>query len=42
MKKKISDESPVGKSVLGHKQGEIVDVEVPSGIIQYQILEISK
>lgn len=42
MKKKISDESPVGKAVLGHKQGETVDVEVPSGIIQYQILEISK
>ncbi len=42
MKKKISDESPVGKAVIGHKVDEIVDAEVPSGIIQYQILEITK
>lgn len=42
LKKRISDESPVGKAVLGHKQGEIVDAEVPSGVIQYQILEIMK
>lgn len=42
LKKKISDESPVGKAVIGHKQNEIVDAEVPSGIIQYQIMEISK
>ena len=40
--KKISDESPVGKAVLGRKVGETVDAEVPSGVIQYQILEISK
>jgi transcription elongation factor GreA len=42
MKKKISDESPVGKAVIGHKAGEVVDAEVPSGIIQYEILEITK
>jgi transcription elongation factor GreA len=42
IKKRISDESPVGKAVLGHKVNEIVDAEVPSGIIQYQILEIAK
>lgn len=40
--KKISDESPVGKALIGHKVGEIVDVEAPSGIIQYEIIEISK
>lgn len=39
---KISDESPVGKSLLGHTPGDIVDVEVPSGIIQFEILEILK
>lgn len=39
---KISDESPVGKALLGHKVGEIVDVEVPAGMIQFKILEISK
>lgn len=42
LKKRISDESPVGKAVLGHKQGETVDAEVPSGVIQYQILDIAK
>lgn len=39
---KISDESPVGKGLIGHSLGEIVDVEVPSGVIQLEILEISK
>lgn len=42
LEKKISDESPVGKAVIGHKVGETVDAEVPAGVIQYQILEISK
>ena len=40
--KKISDESPVGKAMLGHKVGDIVDVEAPSGINQYEIIEIAK
>lgn len=38
--KKISNESPVGKALLGKKIGDIVEVEVPAGILQYQILEI--
>lgn len=40
--KKISDESPVGKAVLGHKVGDTVEAEAPSGLIAYEILEISK
>ena len=39
---KISDESPVGKSLLGHKVGEIVETETPSGIIKYKVLSISR
>ncbi len=39
---KISDESPVGKALLGHRVGDIVKIEVPSGIINYEILNISK
>ncbi len=39
---KISDESPIGKALLGHKKGDIVDVETPSGILQFEILEIGK
>lgn len=40
--KRISDESPVGKALLGHRKDDIVDVEAPSGVIQFKILEISK
>lgn len=39
---KISNESPVGKALLGHKSGDIVDVVVPDGIIKYQILTITR
>lgn len=39
---KISDESPVGAALLGKAVGDVVDVEVPSGIIQFKILEISR
>lgn len=36
----ISDESPVGKALLGHKLGDKVDVEVPAGVISFEVLEI--
>jgi len=42
LQKKISDESPVGKAMLGHHVGDIVDVEAPAGIVQYEVLEIGK
>ena len=42
MNTRISNESPVGRALLGRKKGEIVDVEVPAGIIKYEILEVSK
>ena len=42
MNNRISNESPVGRALLGRKKGEIVDVEVPAGIIKYEILEGSK
>ena len=42
MEMKISNESPVGTALLGHKVGDIVEVEAPAGIIKLQILEISK
>lgn len=40
MNNRISNESPVGKSILNHKAGDIVDVEVPAGILKYEILEV--
>ena len=39
---KISNESPIGKALLGAKKGATVDVEAPAGIIQYKILSIKK
>jgi transcription elongation factor GreA len=39
---KISNESPVGKSLIGGKIGDIVEVHVPDGIIKYEILKINK
>ena len=38
---KISDESPVGKGLIGHKLGETVVIEAPVGDIKYEILEIN-
>jgi len=39
---KISNESPIGRALLGAKKGATVDVEAPAGIIQYKILSIKK
>ncbi|MBE6008549.1 MAG: transcription elongation factor GreA [Lachnospiraceae bacterium] len=39
---KISNESPVGKGLLGHKVGETIEVETPAGIAEFEILEINK
>ena len=39
---KISDESPVGKALLGHKINDTVIVEAPAGEIKLKILGISK
>jgi transcription elongation factor GreA len=41
-KNKISNESPVGKAIIGQKKGATVDVQVPAGIIQYKIIDIKK
>ena len=39
----ISDQSAVGKALLGHKAGDVVDVLLPNGsTISFKILEISK
>lgn len=39
---KISNESPVGEAILGEKVGSIVEVNVPAGILKYQIVEIKR
>ena len=42
LKGKISNESPVGKALIGAKKGQTVEVEAPSGVLKYKILEITK
>jgi transcription elongation GreA/GreB family factor len=32
----------VGQALIGHKGGDVVDVKVPAGLIQFKVLEISK
>ena len=39
---KISNESPVGKALMGKKTGDVVDVETQMGVIQYKVLEIQR
>lgn len=42
LQNKISNESPVGKAILGKQKGATVEVNVPAGIIQYKIVDIQK
>ena len=42
MNGRISEESPFGKALLGGVVGDQVQVEAPSGILKYEILEIQK
>lgn len=39
---RLSYESPVGKALLGKKVGDVVEVEVPAGKIQFKVLDISR
>ncbi len=42
MNGRISEESPFGKALLGHKVGDKVSVEAPNGAVLYQIIKIEK
>ena len=42
LKGKISNESPVGKSLIGKKVGDMVSVETQMGLIQYKVLDIQR
>lgn len=42
MQCKISDDSPFGKGLFGHRAGEIVEVEAPAGILRFEIIKIEK
>ena len=38
--RKLSNESPVGKAILGKKKGEVVEVAAPRGALKFKILDI--
>ncbi|MBI4171239.1 MAG: transcription elongation factor GreA [Actinobacteria bacterium] len=37
---KLSNESPVGRAIIGHKKGETVEVSAPRGSLKFKILDI--
>lgn len=39
--KKIASSTPIAQGLLGHKVGDIVEVRVPSGLVKFEIMEIS-
>ncbi len=39
---KISNESPLGKGLLGKMKGALIEVSAPAGIIKYEIMDIKK
>jgi len=40
--KKISIDSPIGKGLLGKAVGDVAEVQVPAGLIPFEVLEISR
>lgn len=38
---KISNESPIGKALLGSKKGDVVVAETPAGAMKYEVLKVS-
>ena len=42
LKGKISNESPVGRALIGARVGDIVNVESPAGVMEYKVLTIER
>jgi transcription elongation factor GreA len=40
--RKISVDSPIGKGLLGKEVGDIADIEVPNGVMKFEIVEITR
>ena len=38
---KLAATTPIGKALIGHSVGDVVDARVPSGVIQFKVLDIS-
>jgi transcription elongation factor GreA len=42
MRNKISNESPIGRALIGSRAGDVVEVQVPAGVLHFKVLSISK
>lgn len=42
MNGRISNESPVGMALIGHKEGEIVSIDTPDGAVEFKVLKIAR
>ncbi len=42
MNNKISNESPVGRGLIGKKVGDVIEIAVPDGVSKYEILEVNR
>ncbi len=42
LQNKISNESPIGRALIGAQVGDVVEVEAPAGIVQYKVLSIQR
>ncbi len=40
--RKISVDSPIGKGLLGKKVGDVVDIQTPGGLMQFEIISLSR
>ena len=41
-KNKISMFSPIGKALVGHSKGEVLEIKVPAGVLKYKVLRIKR
>jgi transcription elongation factor GreA len=39
---RISNESPIGDALMGHKVGDVVDIKIPAGVARYEIMAIRR
>ena len=42
LQNKVSNESPIGRALLGAQVGDMVEVEAPAGVVQYKVLSIQR
>jgi transcription elongation factor GreA len=38
---KLAATTPIGRALMGHSKGEVVEAQVPSGVMKFEILDIT-